>query len=99
MWKYLREFLSDKRIIELTKIFWYPILYGIILLSKTKKVGKVIRSIWNKNKNESPLKVFTRNCKKITNKYNKKKIEFSFAMNYGFPRIRNRIRKTKKKRM
>ncbi len=38
MWKYLREFLSDKRIIELTKILWYPILYGIILLVRPKKV-------------------------------------------------------------
>ena len=32
MWKYLREFLSDKRIIELTRVIWYPILYCIILI-------------------------------------------------------------------
>ena len=31
MWLYLREFLSDKRIIELTRLLWYPILYLIIL--------------------------------------------------------------------
>ena len=31
MWIYLREFLSDKRIIELTRVIWYPILYCIIL--------------------------------------------------------------------
>ena len=60
MWKYLREFLSDKRIIELTKIFWYPILYCIILLIRPRKSGKLYDTIWDKNKNESPLKVFTR---------------------------------------
>ena len=53
MWKYLREFLSDKRIIELTKILWYPILYGIILLVRPKKSGKLYDSIWNKKLNES----------------------------------------------
>ena len=36
MWKYLREFLSDRRIIELARIFWYPILYGIILIFRPK---------------------------------------------------------------
>ena len=32
MWLYLREFLSDKRIIELTRLIWFPILYFIILI-------------------------------------------------------------------
>ena len=69
MWKYLREFLSDRRIIELTRLIWYPILYGIILIVRPGKSGKLYKSIWDKKKNESPLKVFTRsvtkNCKKI----------------------------------
>ena len=88
MWKYLREFLSDKRIIELTRILWFPILYCIILLVRPSKSGKLYDSIWDKKKNESPLKVLTRNvAEKLQKKYNKEKVELSFAMNYGFPRI------------
>ena len=96
MWKYLREFLSDKRIIELTRIFWYPILYCIILIVRPRKSGKLYDVIWDKKKNESPLKVFTRNVtEKLQNKYNKKKVEFSYAMNYGLPRIRDELKKLK----
>ena len=98
MWKYLREFLSDKRIIELTKIIWYPILYGIILIFRPKKSGKLYDTIWNKKYNESPLKIFTRNItKKLQKKYEKEKIEFAFAMNYGFPRISEELKKLKSK--
>ena len=61
MWKYLREFLSDRRIIELTRLIWYPILYGIILMVRPGKSGKLYKSIWDKKNDESPLKVFTRN--------------------------------------
>ena len=98
MWKYLREFLSDRRIIELTRLIWYPILYGIILMVRPGKSGKLYKSIWDKKNDESPLKVFTRNVsEKLQKKYKKEKIEFSFAMNYGFPQIGNELKKLKSK--
>ena len=50
MWKYLREFLSDKRVIELPRILWLPILYFIILIVRPKKSGKLYEKIWNKKK-------------------------------------------------
>ena len=50
MWKYLREFFSDRRIIELTRLIWYPILYGIILMVRPGKSGKLYKSIWDKKK-------------------------------------------------
>ena len=59
MWKYLREFLSDKRIIELPRLFWYPILFLIILVVRPKRSGKLYDKIWNKKLDKSPLKVFT----------------------------------------
>ena len=96
MWKYLREFLSDKRIIELTRLIWFPILYGIILMVRPGKSGKLYKSIWDKKNNESPLKVFTRNVsEKLQKKYKKDKVEFSFAMNYGLPQIGNELKKLK----
>jgi len=60
MWRYLREFLSDPRVIELNKAVWYPILYGLVLTTRPKKSGANYARIWNREKNESPLRTFTR---------------------------------------
>ncbi len=60
MWRYLREFLSDPRVIELNKAIWYPILYGLVLTSRPQKSGKNYEKIWNNEKDESPLRTITR---------------------------------------
>ncbi|GLQ77115.1 ferrochelatase [Mesorhizobium huakuii] len=60
MWRYLREFLSDPRVIELNKAIWYPILYGLVLTMRPKKSGANYARIWNQEKNESPLRTYTR---------------------------------------
>ena len=60
MRRYLKEFLSDRRVIEWSRLFWYPILYGIVLNTRPKKSGKAYEQIWNKELNESPLRTFTR---------------------------------------
>ncbi|PBC04462.1 ferrochelatase [Mesorhizobium sp. WSM3860] len=60
MWRYLREFLSDPRVIELNKAIWYPILYGLVLTTRPTKSGANYARIWNREKNESPLRTFTR---------------------------------------
>jgi ferrochelatase len=60
MWRYLREFLSDPRVIELPRALWYPILYGIVLTTRPKKSGANYARIWNRERNESPLRTFTR---------------------------------------
>ena len=60
MWRYLREFLSDPRVIELPRIAWYPILYGLVLTTRPQKSGANYARIWNREKDESPLRTFTR---------------------------------------
>ena len=60
MWRYLREFLSDPRVIELNKAIWYPILYGLVLTTRPKKSGANYARIWNREMNESPLRTYTR---------------------------------------
>ena len=60
MRRYLKEFLSDKRVIEWPRLLWYPILYGIVLNTRPKKSGHAYEQIWNKERNESPLRTFTR---------------------------------------
>ena len=88
MWKYLREFLSDKRVIELPRIFWFPILYLIILIVRPKKSGKLYEKIWNKKKGISPLKEITAKVtEKLKQKIKTSKIQIDYAMNYGNPSI------------
>lgn len=60
MRRYLREFLSDPRIIELNKLIWYPILYGAVLTTRPQKSGANYAKIWNREKDESPLRTITR---------------------------------------
>ncbi len=60
MWRYLREFLSDPRVIELNRFVWYPILYGPVLMLRPQKSGANYARIWNRERNESPLHTFTR---------------------------------------
>ena len=56
MRRYLAEFLSDRRVIEWSRLYWYPILYGIVLNRRPQKVGKAYETIWNKDRDESYLR-------------------------------------------
>lgn len=60
MRRYLSEFLSDKRVVEVPQTLWQPILQGIILTFRPSKSGHAYAGIWNRERNESPLKTFTR---------------------------------------
>jgi len=60
MWRYLREFLSDPRVIELSRAIWYPILYGFVLTTRPQQSGAKYRKIWNRDRDESPLRTITR---------------------------------------
>ena len=58
--RYLAEFLSDRRVVETSRLIWYPVLYGIILNTRPARKGRDYASIWNKERNESPLRTTTR---------------------------------------
>ena len=58
MWRYLREFLSDPRVIELPRLIWYPILYGAVLTTRPQKSGAKYRTIWNQARDEFPLRTY-----------------------------------------
>ena len=98
MWLYLREFLSDRRIIELTRFLWFPILFLIILIIRPKKSGKLYEKIWDKKRNKSPLKVYSESvAEKLQKQYDKNKVEIKNAMNYGNPKIKDELKKLKKR--
>ena len=57
--KYLKEFLSDRRVIEINPIIWQIILNVIILTFRPSKTAKAYKKIWMKDKNISPLLHYT----------------------------------------
>lgn len=61
MRRYLREFLSDRRVIDYSPWLWQPILHTMILTRRPFASGKLYRSIWNRELDESPLKTVSRN--------------------------------------
>src|SRR6202162_948016 len=60
MRRYLKEFLSDRRVIEVPRWKWWPILNLIILSVRPGRRGKDYETIWNKERDEGPLKTITR---------------------------------------
>ena len=93
MRRYLKEFLTDRRVIEWPRLYWYPILYGIVLNTRPAKSGKAYAAIWNREKNESPLRTVTRRQseKLAASLADKPSVIVDWAMRYGNPSIANRI--------
>lgn len=89
MRRYLREFLTDRRVIEWPRAIWYPILFGIVLNTRPKKSGHAYATIWNREKNESPLRTFTRSQaeKLALSLGDVPGLEVHWAMRYGNPSI------------
>lgn len=90
---YLREFLSDPRVIENNGLIWQIILNGIVLQIRPAKKAKDYLKIWNFEKNESPLKTITRGQaeKLAASIADQKHITVDWGMRYGNPSIRSRI--------
>ena len=90
--KYLKEFLSDRRVIELNPIVWQIILNLFILTFRPFKTAHAYKKIWIEKTNESPLLYFTRNqASKLRDKIGNDKLIVDFAMRYGNPSINSRL--------
>ena len=88
MRRYLSEFLSDRRVIELSPWLWQPILQGIILTVRPKKSGHAYDQIWNHEANEGPLLTHTKAQTKALQAHAAQhwpNVQVEFAMRYGNP--------------
>src|SRR5437764_8508657 len=90
---YLKEFLSDPRVIEDQGLRWKLILNGVILRIRPGRKARDYRKIWNVEKNESPLKTITRaQSEKLAEAIaDHDHVVVDWAMRYGNPSIRSRI--------
>ena len=90
--KYLKEFLSDRRVIEVNPLLWQIILNLFILTFRPSKTAHAYKKIWRKESNESPLLYFTRNqAENLNKKIGSEKVIVDFAMRYGNPSIKSKL--------
>ena len=90
--KYLKEFLSDKRVIEVNPLIWQIILNVFILNLRPSKTAKAYKEIWMKDENISPLLYYTKKqAQKLSSSISKDNVIVNFAMRYGNPSIKSKI--------
>jgi ferrochelatase len=99
MRRYLAEFLSDRRVIEAPRAFWLPLLHLVILTTRPGRRGKDYETIWNRERDEGPLKTITRSqAEKFAQRLASgafgpggDRLVVDWAMRYGAPSIASRI--------
>jgi ferrochelatase len=84
---FLKQFLSDRRVVELPRLLWIPILYGIILPFRSPRVARLYKQIWQE---DSPLRLHAKKqvdllAKKLMEKYGSGSPSVHLAMSYGQP--------------
>lgn len=96
--RYLSEFLSDSRVIEIPKFLWQPLLQGIILTVRPKKTGAAYEKIWFKDTDESPLRRYTREqSEALSLRFDDDQVVVDWAMRYGKPSIASKLDVLKEK--
>nr|WP_226575207.1 ferrochelatase [Acuticoccus sediminis] len=93
MRRYLKEFLSDRRVIEVPRYIWWPLLNLVILTTRPGRSGKAYDEVWNRELDESPLKTVTRSqAEKLAAALSADpRIEVDWAMRYGLPPIKEKL--------
>jgi len=99
MRRYLKEFLSDRRVIETNPALWWFILNGVILTLRPTRSGHAYAKIWNRERNESPLKTITRaQAEKVAAALKgDSRILVDWAMRYGLPPVAERLKALKER--
>ena len=92
--RYLKEFLSDRRVIELNPLLWQPILQGIILNTRPRKSAAAYAKIWDSESGDSPLRAITRaQAEALSQRLAERhpQVVVGWAMRYGAPPIREAL--------
>ena len=95
MRRYLKEFLSDRRVVDVNRAIWWPLLNGIILTTRPGRSGEAYDKIWNRERDESPLRTLTRSQADKLAEALGGDIMVDWAMRYGTPALGDRLRSMK----
>ena len=99
MRRYLKEFLSDRRVIETPRLIWWPLLNLVILTTRPGRKGKDYETIWNRERDEGPLRTITRSQSDKLAAWveggglgaTARPVIVDWAMRYGNPSIASRL--------
>src|SRR4030095_5980285 len=86
--RFLREFLSDPRVVEIPRVVWWPILYGLVLPLRPRKTAAKYAAIWSEQ--GSPLMAYSQQQASLLRGYLGQRgfdVEITLAMRYGDPSI------------
>jgi len=90
--RYLREFLSDPRVIETPKVIWWPILNLFVLARRPAKTAHAYQTVWNTERDEAPLVTITRSqAEKLGAALANDGVVVDWAMRYAAPSIGDRL--------
>ncbi len=93
--RYLAEFLSDPRVVEMPRLLWMPILHGIILRTRPARSAAAYRKIWTEQ--GSPLLTISREqeqaLQQLLNQQMDRSVRVELAMRYGNPSIAEGLEK------
>lgn len=92
---YLKEFLNDRRVVEIPRLIWWPILYGVILPFRSKKSAKLYQKIWTEH--GSPLLYHSEKLRKAIAE--KLEIPVALGMHYGNPSIASALAELQKQQV
>lgn len=92
--KYLKEFLSDPRVVNLPRLIWLPILYGFILTLRPAKLVQKYQMIWGEK--DAPIREITASLAEsvrqhLGNQHTRKEVLIKYAMTYGNPSLESVI--------
>lgn len=87
--RYLAEFLSDRRVVDMSRALWLPLLYGVILPLRSPRVAKLYQSIWMEE--GSPLLVYSRRQQKALATSLPNNVAVELAMRYGHPSLTHAV--------
>lgn len=91
--RYLSEFLSDRRVIEGSPLFWQPLLQGVILTTRPARSGRAYARVWDAERNESPLRTYTRHQgEKLARQFEADGVPVAWGMRYGRPSVAQALR-------
>jgi ferrochelatase len=89
--RYLAEFLSDPRVVEIPPLLWQPILHGVVLRTRPARSAHGYRLIWDEARNLSPLRAITQDQAAALAASLPEEVTVAHAMRYGTPRIGDQL--------
>ena len=96
--RFLREFLSDPRVVEIPRFIWWPILYGLVLPFRPRRTAAKYAAIWSEQ--GSPLMAYSKQQASLLRGYLGQRgldIEVALAMRYGEPSIASALTELRQK--